>query len=150
MPKYTDGNAASQILIIGVAIYSTTMILGNIFSVLKLNKSLIMNSIYLCIFNVVFSCGLVMFVGKNIEMVAVGTGISYALYSLMLIMKLKSRFNYSAVKLLAKSWLPLLAVVAPGVIFYFVIPNFYVAMALSAFTVLLSYGIIWKTLKKGR
>lgn len=150
MPKYTDGNAASQILIIGVAIYSTTMILGNIFSVLKLNKSLIMNSIYLCIFNVVFSCGLVMFVGKNIEMVAVGTGISYALYSLMLIMKLKSRFNYSAAKLLAKSWLPLLAVVAPGVIFYFVIPNFYVAMALSAFTVLLSYGIIWKTLRKGR
>ena len=143
MPKYTDGNAASQILIIGVAIYSTTMILGNIFSVLKLNISLIMNSIYLCIFNTVFSTGLVLLVDRTIEMVAVGTLISYALYSLLLIFKLNKRFGYSVVKLLKKSWMPLLMVVIPGILFYFIIPSFMVALILSVFTVLGSYAIIY-------
>ena len=95
MPRYTNGNGATQILIIGVAIYSTTMLFGNIFSVLKLNKSLIANSVALCIFNVIFSSALVVFVAKSINMVAIGTGLSYALYSLLLIIKLSKRFNYS-------------------------------------------------------
>ena len=115
MPMYTDGTAATQILVIGVAIYATTMLYGNIFSVLKLNKSLIANSVALCIFNAVFSSALVLFVDRSINMVAIGTGLSYALYSLLLMVKLAHRFKYSLVKLLINSWGPAVAIMVPGV-----------------------------------
>ena len=118
MPNYTDGTVATQILVIGVAVYSTTMIYGNIFSVLKLNKSLIANSVALCIFNVIFSSALVVFVERSINMVAIGTGLSYALYSLMLIIKLSRRFKYSCSKLLLRSWGPAVAIIVPGLILY--------------------------------
>ncbi|MBR5637295.1 MAG: lipopolysaccharide biosynthesis protein [Pseudobutyrivibrio sp.] len=121
MPMYTDGTVATQILIIGVAIYATTMIYGNIFSILKLNKSLIANSVALCIFNVIFSSALVLFAERSINMVAIGTGLSYALYSFLLMVKLSRRFNYSLVKLVMRSWLPLLAIVVPSIGVYFVI-----------------------------
>jgi O-antigen/teichoic acid export membrane protein len=143
MPMYTDGNGATQILIIGVAIYSTTMIFGNIFSVLKLNKSLIANSVALCIFNVIFSSALVLFVGRSINMVAIGTGLSYALYSLLLIYKLGKQFNYSMIRLLASSWLPLLAIVIPGVLFYMLIDSIYIAATLALFTILVVCGILY-------
>lgn len=135
MPMYTDGTPATQILVIGVAIYSTTMIFGNIFSVLKLNKSLIANSVALCIFNIIFSSALVLLVERSINMVAIGTGISYALYSFLLIVKLARRFNYSMVKLLANSWAPLLAIVVPGVAYYMLCSSIYVAAGLALFTV---------------
>ncbi len=144
MPMYTDGNAATQILIIGVAIYSTTMIFGNIFSVLKLNKSLIANSVALCIFNVIFSTALVLFVQRSINMVAIGTGISYALYSLLLVIKLSKKFNYSLAKLLASSWLPLLAIVVPGVLYYMLISNIYIAAVLALFTMAIVCGTIYR------
>ncbi|WP_176754466.1 oligosaccharide flippase family protein [Pseudobutyrivibrio sp. 49] len=118
MPMYTDGTAATQILVIGVAIYATTMLYGNIFSVLKLNKSLIANSVALCIFNAVFSSALVLFVDRSINMVAIGTGLSYALYSLLLMVKLAHRFKYSLVKLLINSWGPAVAIMVPGVAVY--------------------------------
>ncbi len=144
MPMYTDGTVATQILVIGVAIYSTTMIFGNIFSVLKLNKSLIANSVALCIFNVIFSSALVLLVERSINMVAIGTGISYALYSLLLIIKLNRRFNYPVLKLLANSWLPMLAIVVPGVLFYIFCSNIYVAAALALFTILIVCAILFK------
>lgn len=118
MPMYTDGTKATQILVIGVAVYATTMLYGNIFSVLKLNKSLIANSVALCIFNAVFSSCLVLFVEHSINMVAVGTGLSYALYSLMLMIKLSRRFRYSFFKLLINSWGPVLAIILPGLAIY--------------------------------
>ena len=144
MPMYSDGTAATQILIVGVAIYSTTMIFGNIFSVLKLNKSLIANSIALCIFNVVFSTGLVLFVERSINMVAIGTGCSYALYSLMLMIKLAKKFKYPLFKLFRASWLPFLCIVVPVVLYYLLIENIYVAAILAAFTMLVVYGILLK------
>lgn len=121
MPMYTDGTAATQILVIGVAVYATTMIYGNIFSVLKLNKSLIANSVALCIFNIIFSSALVVFVERSINMVAIGTGLSYALYSLMLIIKLSRRFKYSFTKLLIRSWGPAVALIVPGLIIYLLV-----------------------------
>ena len=121
MPMYTEGTAATQILVIGVGIYATTMLYGNIFSVLKLNKSLIANSVALCIFNAIFSSGLVLFVDRSINMVAVGTGISYALYSLLLIIKLSKRFKFSFWKLLINSWGPAVAIMVPGVAAYMMI-----------------------------
>jgi O-antigen/teichoic acid export membrane protein len=118
MPMYTNGTAATQILVIGVAVYATTMLYGNIFSVLKLNKSLIANSVALCIFNAIFSSSLVLFVEHSINMVAIGTGLSYALYSLMLMIKLSRRFKYSFFKLLINSWGPAVAIIVPGIAIY--------------------------------
>ncbi len=118
MPMYTNGTAATQILVIGVAVYATTMLYGNIFSVLKLNKSLIANSVALCIFNAIFSSSLVLFVERSINMVAIGTGLSYALYSLMLMIKLSRRFKYSFFKLLINSWGPAVAIIVPGIAIY--------------------------------
>ncbi len=142
MPMYTDGTPATQILVIGVAIYSTTMIYGNIFSVLKLNKSLIANSVALCIFNVIFSSALVLLVARNINMVAVGTGCSYALYSLLLMIKLSRKFKYSFLKLFLSSWMPLLAIVVPSVVFYMAIDSIYIAAVLAGFTMIIVYGIL--------
>ncbi|MCR5195735.1 MAG: oligosaccharide flippase family protein [Pseudobutyrivibrio sp.] len=142
MPKYTAGTTAAQILIVGVAIYSTTIIFGQIFSVLKLNKSLIANSVALCIFNVIFSLALVLFVGRSLNMVALGTGISYALYSLLLMVKLSMKFKYSFLKLITASWLPLLAIVIPGIVFYLVCDSIYVAAGLALFTAVVVCGII--------
>ncbi len=144
MPMYADGTPATQILIVGVAIYSTTMIFGNIFSVLKLNKSLIANSVALCIFNVVFSTGLVVFVARDINMVAIGTGCSYALYSLLLMIKLSRKFHYPFMRLFKASWLPLLCIVVPGVLYYLLIDSVYVAAILATFTMLIVYGILLK------
>lgn len=121
MPMYTDGTVATQILVVGVAIYATTMLYGNIFSVLKLNKSLIANSVALCIFNAVFSSALVLLVERSINMVAIGTGLSYALYSLLLMIKLSRRFKYSLIKLLVNSWGPAVAVMVPGIIIYLLV-----------------------------
>ena len=118
MPMYTDGTTATQILVVGVAIYATTMLYGNIFSVLKLNKSLIANSVALCIFNAIFSSCLVLFVQRSINMVAIGTGLSYALYSLLLCIKLSKRFKFSLAKLLINSWGPAIAIMVPGVLLY--------------------------------
>ncbi|MBO5618008.1 MAG: oligosaccharide flippase family protein [Pseudobutyrivibrio sp.] len=118
MPMYTEGTAATQILVIGVAIYATTMLYGNIFSVLKLNKSLIANSVALCIFNAIFSSGLVLFVEPSINMVAIGTGLSYALYSLLLVIKLSKRFKFSFTKLLVNSWGPAVGIIIPGLLIY--------------------------------
>ena len=118
MPMYTEGTDATQILVIGVAIYSTTMLYGNIFSVLKLNKSLIANSVALCIFNAIFSSALVLFVERSINMVAIGTGLSYALYSLLLVVKLSKRFKFSIWKLLVNSWGPAVGIIVPGLLIY--------------------------------
>ena len=118
MPMYTEGTDATQILVIGVAIYSTTMLYGNIFSVLKLNKSLIANSVALCIFNAIFSSALVLFVERSINMVAIGTGLSYALYSLLLVVKLSKRFKFSFWKLLVNSWGPAVGIIVPGLLIY--------------------------------
>ena len=115
---YTEGTDATQILVIGVAIYSTTMLYGNIFSVLKLNKSLIANSVALCIFNAIFSSALVLFVERSINMVAIGTGLSYALYSLLLVVKLSKRFKFSFWKLLVNSWWPAVGILIPGLMIY--------------------------------
>jgi len=142
MPKYTNGNVATQILIIGVAIYSTTMLFGNIFSVVKLNKSLIANSVALCIFNMIFSSVLVLFIERSVNMVAIGTGLSYALYSLLLMIKLSRKFDYSFIKLFSRSWLPVLGIIIPSVLFYIFIENIYVAAGLALFTILLVCGII--------
>ena len=82
---------------------------------------MIANSVALCIFNAVFSSALVLFVERSINMVAIGTGLSYALYSLLLMIKLSRRFKYSLTKLLVNSWGPAVAVMVPGIIIYLLV-----------------------------
>lgn len=148
MPNYVAGITAAQIIVIGVAVYSTTIIFGNVFSVLKMNAILVVNSLILLAFNVGFSVGLVFVLGKTIENVAFGTAISYVLYSLMMIIRIKSNFGHSVVKLLMASWAPLLVVVVPGLLFYFLIPSFVVATVLSVVTVIVSFVYIWFSRKR--
>ena len=54
----------------------------------------------------------------GINMVAIGTGLSYALYSLLLCIKLSKRFKFSLAKLLINSWGPAIAIMVPGVLIY--------------------------------
>jgi uncharacterized membrane protein YccC len=75
-------------------------------------------------------------------MVAIGTGLSYALYSLLLMIKLSRKFDYSFIKLFSRSWLPVLGIIIPSVLFYIFIENIYVAAGLALFTILLVCGII--------
>ncbi|MCR4568109.1 MAG: lipopolysaccharide biosynthesis protein [Pseudobutyrivibrio sp.] len=140
----TKGIVSTQILIIGVAIYATTMIFGNVFSILRLNKSLVANSLALCIFDIVFSTGLVVFVERSINMVALGTGLSYALYSLLLMIKLSRKFDYPFTKLFIKSWVPVLAIIVPGVLFYLLMDSVLVAAGLALFTAAVVCVIIVK------
>ena len=131
MPKYVDGIFPAQILLIGVAIYGSTMLYGNIFSVMKWNKDLIVNSIILCIFNVVFSTTLVLLLGREINNVAFGTAISYAAYSFLLLARLSKKFDTSIVGLLMAGWWPLLLTVVPAILLYILLPNIFVGFAIA-------------------
>ena len=131
MPKYVDGIFPAQILLIGVAIYGSTMLYGNIFSVMKWNKDLIINSIILCIFNVVFSTTLVLLLGREINNVAFGTAISYAAYSFLLLARLSKKFDTSIVGLLMAGWGPLLLTVVPAILLYILLPNIFVGFAIA-------------------
>lgn len=117
MPQYIHGIVAAQILIIGVSIYSTTILYGNIFTILKMNYQLIKNSVILFIFNVLFSFSFCLAFGKNIENVAIGTSLSYAIYSFMLIYIVAKEFNASLKKMVVSSWAPVLLTLLPGIIF---------------------------------
>ena len=119
MPNYTQGTEAAQIIIIGVAIYSSTFSFGHLFTVLKKNAQLILNSVLLCVFNAVFSTALVLLFGANINNVAIGTAMSYALYSILLIVRLRQMFGSNLKSMLRNSWLAVLCAVVPCLGFRF-------------------------------
>lgn len=139
MPNYLNGVKPAQVLIIGVAIYSSSMLYGNIFSVLKMNKALLLNSIILCVFNIVFSTIFVLINGRDISNVAIGTSFSYLLYSGLLIITLSSKFKYSFRKLAKSCWLQVLKSVIPCLIFYVLIKNIYIAMTASLAVAIVLY-----------
>lgn len=122
MPDYAQGITAAQILLVGVAIYGTTMLYGNIFSVLQWNRDLIVNSTLLCVFNVCASGGLVLFFGKHINYVALGTSISYALYSFLLLFKLAKKFQIRVFGYMKSSWRVILCELMPSVVIYLIAP----------------------------
>lgn len=144
MPKYSDGVNAAEILIIGVAIYGSTMLYGNIFSVLKWNKEIIYTSIILCIFNVIFSTGFVMFCGKNIIFVALGTSISYALNGILTLLILSKKANASFANLCKFAFLPNIIIIVPSILLYFLIANIYLAFAISIAIILTVLFLIKK------
>ena len=120
MPKYAEGTNAALIVIIGVAVYSSTFSFGHLFTILKKNTQLLINSSLLCVFNAVFSVALVLFFGNNINNVAIGTSLSYAAYSVLLILRLKGLFKFDLVGMLKDSWLVVLCAIVPCIGFYFI------------------------------
>lgn len=128
IPDYIPSIPSAQILTIGVALYGATMIYGDVFSVLKLNKKLLFNTTVLCILNAVTSITMVLVLGKEIEYVALGTSISYALYSLFLLVSLKRTFKTSLLAMIKDSWLPVISTIVPCVLFSFIIENTFAAL----------------------
>lgn len=149
MPQYSDGIRPAQILIIGVAFYSATMLYGNIFSVLKHNKTLIVNSIVLCIFNIIFSVLFVFINGKVIDNVAVGTSFSYFLYALVLFSKIHKEFGYGYKNLFINGLLPVLIAILPCIAFSNLISSSYLAMFATLFVFAIGSIPLYLLTKKG-
>lgn len=131
MPMYTDGIIPAQILMIGVAVYGATMLYGNIFSVLQWNKELINTSILLCCFNAILSTGAVVILEMNLSSVAIGTSISYALYSFVIVLILIRKTESSLKEIVSSGYLPFLLITTPCLLCYFVLPNNMLALIIS-------------------
>ncbi len=106
MPQYSQGVQSAQILVMGVAVYSSSMLFGNVFTIIKKNVLLLRNTVILCVFNVVFSAGFVVIFGEQIENVAYGTTLSYALYGVMLAVSMTKLSKCSLFKCLSNSVIP--------------------------------------------
>lgn len=106
MPQYEGGVIAGKILIIGVSLYSTSLLFANILTILKENMKLVRNSIILCALNAIMSTTLVAFVQCNIIYVAIGTSVSYAIYSLLMLITASKTIHIDIIDTLKNSWLP--------------------------------------------
>lgn len=84
MPNYNNGVISAQILILGLSVYAVTLINNNILTILRKNKALLINSVCMCIFNMVCSIGYVYVFGAKIESVALGTATSYIFYTFII------------------------------------------------------------------
>jgi len=131
MPKYNTGVPAAQVIILGIAIYSSTILYGNIFTILRLNKQLLTNSIFLSVFNIIFSVLLVLIVKRDIVQVAYGTVISYALYSFLLILRLKKISGLSIGTFVITSWLPVLITLILCLVFNSIPVNLFIKFGMS-------------------
>jgi O-antigen/teichoic acid export membrane protein len=143
MPKYIPGVPAAQIMIVGVALYSTSMIYSNIFSILKKNGELLGNTILICILNAVFSLGLVYIFGKDIRMVAAGTSVAYALYSLSIMITLKRTLHIEIFKLFVQSWVPLMITIIPCILILILVQNQILSICLAALCTIISMVAIY-------
>lgn len=132
IPGYAGGIQAAQILVVGVSLYGTTMMYSNVFSILKLNARLVANSVLLCCLNFGFSTAFVLVFGRRIEHVAYGTALSYALFSVFLVLVLGRATGRSPVKMLANSWFPILCVLAPCLTFSCLLASDFAAFLASA------------------
>lgn len=150
MPNYMLGIHAAQIMLVGITIYGSTMLYGNIFSILKWNKDLLWTSVLLCFFNIIFSVGLVMTLGRNIENVALGTAVSYAAFSILLIYKISKKTGESKLYLLKNSWKIIFIVVFPSIALYFIVPDIYISFAVTIGYIIIVSTAVIKRYKKER
>ena len=149
MPMYVEGTLPAQVLLIGVAIYGSAMLYSNIFSVMKWNMDLVINSVILCVCNIIFSSGMVLIFGREIQNVALGTSISYAAYSLLMLIKLSRRTDMKTKDFLTASWIPILMVIVPAVLLYYILPNIYIAFAITLVILAAEAVYVYKTLIAG-
>lgn len=143
MPKYSGGIRAAQILLLGLAIYSPTMVNSNILTILKKNTALLRGSIYLCILNTACSVGLVVFGGANIENVALGTAISYLIRTAILVYQLRYYAGTDVKKMISASIIPVLITTGPGIVLYHVIDNRFVGFGVALCFVVLVTGLMY-------
>lgn len=119
MPAYANGIYSAQILIFGLSVYATTMINGNILTLLRKNSAILRNSIYMCIFNIICSLLYVKLIGAQIEMVALGTATSYTLCAFITMYQVNKCTGCGLWILIKSSIIPVLITVIPGTIIYF-------------------------------
>ncbi len=151
MQDYSDGTVSAQILIIGVGLYSTTLLYSNLFSVLKLNMRLVSSTAVLCLLNFILSCGLVILWGRDIRNVAYGTSVSYALYAVILNVLLGKTLKQRFIGLIFHSLAPVGISVLLIILLTFFLENiilaFFVNMLLAAAVI---YVVYYKTIQKYR
>lgn len=151
IPGYAGGIRAAQILVVGVSLYGTTMMYSNVFSILRLNARLVANSVLLCFLNFGFSTAFVLLFGRQIEHVACGTALSYALFSVFLVLTLGRTTGRSPIKMLANSWFPILCVLAPCLTFSRLLSSDIAAFLTSAATGGAALGLMeWLRVHRGR
>ena len=131
MPNYAGGILAAKILLLGLAIYTPTIVSSNVLTILKKNSVLVRGSIYLCILNMICSISLVVIGGSNIENIAWGTTISYLCRTFIMIYQLKVHASMDIVAMLRVSMVPVLIIIIPGIITSFVIANYLLAFGVS-------------------
>ena len=78
-----------------------------------------------------------MIFGRNIENVALGTAISYAAFSILLMYKISQRTGENSLYLLQNSWKIIFIIVLPTVTLYYVFPDIYIS-----FTFVIGYIFI--------
>lgn len=118
MPKYRDGVKSAQILMLALAIYTPTLVNGNILTILKKNAALLRSSVYLCFLNALCSVGFVLIRGANIESVALGTAVSYLARTLVLIVQLNRYADSNIGDMIKASIIPVVLIAGPGIIIY--------------------------------
>jgi len=118
MPNYIEGVKAAQILIVGLAMYATTMINSNILTILKKNRALLNNSIYMCVFNAICSIGFIFITGRRIESIALGTATSYIFCSFIIIYQVHKYAEYNALELIKVSVVPIILTIVPAICIY--------------------------------
>lgn len=148
MPNYSGGTRSAQILMLGLAIYAPTMVNSNILTILKKNSALLRSSIYLCVFNLVLSFSFVLIFGARIENVALGTAVSYLLRTIILVIQIKKYADVKPIRMVKASILPVLAILVPGVLLYFVVDQLYLGFIFSmAIAALVFVVLYWKKIK---
>ena len=145
MHNYMNGVPAAQILIVGVSIYAVTLINGNILTILKNNRALLISSVCMCVFNLICSIGYVEFLGPKIESVALGTATSYIMCAFLIIYQVHKCAGCKLKKLINASIIPLCISLIPGILIYNHIKNLFTGFAVSLVFVLLFYALFyWK------
>lgn len=143
MPNYVGGIKSAQILILGLAIYAPTLVNGNILTILKKNAAILRGSIYLCILNAICSTLFVLWLGADIENVALGTVTAYIGRTIIIIYQLKKYANCSVMAMLKCSVFPVLAVIVVSIFMYRYIPNRLIGLAVSVFVIGLFYALMY-------
>ena len=131
MPAYSDGIIATQIIIVGVSFYSTSILYGNVFSVLKMNAKLLKTTLILCVVNIFMAIIFIYTFGKNINSLAYASSTSYCLYSILLIRNLSKSFKLNFFIMLRKTWAPVFLSILPCVLFYKYFSNIYISISIS-------------------
>ncbi len=144
IPSYSGGVPAAQILILGLAVYAPTLVNGNILTILKKNAAILRSSVYLCIFNLIFSIVFLFVLGMDITSVAYGTALSYVLRAVVLLIQLKLYADASIVKMFSASMLSVAVTLVPAIICYRIISNVIVGLLISLLITVLFYAVLYR------